>query len=164
VTRLHRSAGRTKPVIAGLALLATGSLSVVGLAMAPASNAGSLSGTLYKETGTKVATWLAANPSDSKASVIAAKVGSQPVAHWVSAYSPSTVQSEVTTYVNAANTAGQVPALVAYMITNRDCGGASAGGAPDLTSYQTWVTNFSKGLGTKSVIIVREPDSLALQT
>jgi endoglucanase len=159
-----RTKARTKSVLAGLTLLATGSLSVAGLALAPASSAGSLTGTLYKESGTKVANWLAANPTDYRASLISSKIGSQPTAHWLSSYSPSTVQSEVSTYVTAANNAGQVPQLVVYEIPNRDCGGASAGGAPDLTSYATWVSNFSKGLGTKTVIIALEPDSLALQT
>jgi endoglucanase len=164
VSRRLRSTGRTKPVIAGLALLATGSLSVVGLAMAPASSAGSLSGTLYKESSTKVSNWLASNGSDPRAALIASKIGSQPAARWFSAYSPSTVQSEVTGYVNAANSAGQIPQLVAYMIPKRDCGDLSAGGAPDISSYTTWVSNFSKGLGSKTVIVILEPDSLALQT
>jgi endoglucanase len=51
-----------------------------------------------------------------------------------------------------------------YGITNRDCGGASAGGAPDLTQYQTWIGNIAKGLGGQTVIIVLETDAIALQT
>jgi endoglucanase len=66
--------------------------------------------------------------------------------------------------VNGANAAGQVPVLSVYEIPNRDCGGASAGGAPDLNQYQTWVTNFSRGLGTRTVIVILETDALALQT
>ncbi len=51
-----------------------------------------------------------------------------------------------------------------YQITNRDCGGASAGGAPDLSQYQTWITNFSRGLGSQLVVIILETDSIALLT
>ena len=54
--------------------------------------------------------------------------------------------------------------LVAYEIPNRDCGGASAGGAPDLASYDSWVANFAAGLGSGASIIVLEPDSIALTT
>ena len=51
--------------------------------------------------------------------------------------------------------------LAVYEIPNRDCGGASAGGAPDLSSYDDWVHNFAAGLGSGQVIIVLEPDSVS---
>ncbi len=161
--RPHRFGTRPTALL-GIAVAASGALAVATLQFAPPSSAGTLSGNLYKESSTKVATWLAANPSDSRASVISSKIASQPTAHWLSSYSPSTVQSEVSTLTTAANAAGQIPVIAVYEIPNRDCGGASAGGAPDLTSYATWVSNFSKGLGSKTVIVVLEPDSLALQT
>jgi endoglucanase len=50
------------------------------------------------------------------------------------------------------------------MIPNRDCGGASAGGAPDLASYDAWVQKFAAGLGDEQVLVILEPDSLALIT
>jgi endoglucanase len=147
----------------GTVLACAGALAMVSAAVAPGASA-AISGSLFKETNTKVATWLNANKSDSRATTITNLIASQPAAHWVSDYNPSTVQSQVSTYIAAASTAGKVPQLVVYEIPNRDCGGASAGGAPDLNSYKTWVANFSKGLGTKTVIIALEPDSLALQT
>lgn len=52
--------------------------------------------------------------------------------------------------------------LVSYMIPNRDCGGASAGGAPDFSSYLDWVEDFSAGLGSDPVVVILEPDSIAL--
>jgi endoglucanase len=67
-------------------------------------------------------------------------------------------------YVGGANAVGQIPALTVYGIPNRDCGGASAGGAPDLTQYQTWITNIARGLGGQTVLLLLEPDSIALQT
>ena len=128
------------------------------------ASAGTLSGALYREPGTAVARWVAANPNDSRTAVIRDKVASQPASHWLSAFNIGTVQSEVTTYVNAANAVGQIPVLTLYGIPNRDCGGASAGGAADLTQYQTWVGNIARGLGGQTVIVILEPDSIALQT
>jgi endoglucanase len=128
------------------------------------ASAGTLSGTLYKDPNSAVVKWVAANSGDSRMPVIRDKIASQPAARWVANYNPSTVQSETSAYISAANSAGQIPLLSVYEIPNRDCGGASAGGAPDLGSYQSWVSNFAAGLGNQTVIIILETDSLALQT
>jgi endoglucanase len=128
------------------------------------ADAGTISGSLYRDPDTAVARWVAANPGDSRTAVIRDKIASQPAAHWVSSFNLSTVQSEVSTYVGGAEAAGQIPVLAVYGITDRDCGGASAGGAPDLTQYQTWIGDIARGLGSRTVIVVLEPDSIALQT
>ncbi|MGC4893682.1 glycoside hydrolase family 6 protein [Micromonospora sp. DT31] len=135
----------------------------VGLAVGGAS-AGTVSGSLYRDPSSAVVRWVAANPGDSRAAVIRDKIASQPQARWFANFNPSTVQSEVSGFVGAANAAQQIPVLSVYEITNRDCGGASAGGAPDLNQYQTWVSNFARGLGNQTVLIILETDSLALQT
>ncbi|MEU8244413.1 glycoside hydrolase family 6 protein [Actinoplanes missouriensis] len=96
--------------------------------------------------------------------VIRDRIASQPASHWLSNFNQSTIRSEVSGYVGAANAAGQIPVLTVYGITNRDCGGASSGGAPDLTQYQTWISNLAGGLGNRTVVIILEPDSIALQT
>jgi len=139
--------------IAAAAWLATGSAS-----------AGTLSGTLYRDPNSGAARWVAANPNDSRTPAIRDKIASQPAARWLANFNPSTVQSEVSAHINAANNANQVPVFSVYEITNRDCGGASAGGAPDLTQYQNWISLFSQALGTRLVIIILETDSLALTT
>jgi endoglucanase len=128
------------------------------------ASAGTLAGSLYREPNTQVSRWVAANPNDSRTPVISTNIASQPEAHWLSNFNTGTVQSEVASYVSGANSAGQIPVLSVYGITNRDCGGASAGGAPDLTQYQTWISNLAKGLGSQTVVIVLETDSIALQT
>ncbi len=128
------------------------------------ASAGVLSGSLYRDPNSGVVKWVAANPNDSRMPQIRDKIASQPAARWFSNYNPSTVQAEASAFVGAANAAGQVPVLSVYEITNRDCGGASAGGAPDLNQYQTWVSNFSRGLGSQLVVIILETDSIALQT
>ncbi|MFG2047387.1 glycoside hydrolase family 6 protein [Micromonospora sp. NPDC048935] len=148
---------------AGVAAVAGATAVGVCLAVGSAS-AGALSGSLYRDPSSAVIRWVAANPGDSRTAVIRDKIASQPQARWFANFNPSTVQSEVSGFVGAANAAQQIPVLAVYEITNRDCGGASAGGAPDLNQYQTWVSNFARGLGNQTVIIILETDSLALLT
>ncbi len=129
------------------------------------ANAGTLTGSFYREpSGTAVARWVAANPNDSRAAVIRDRIASQPATRWLSNFNVSTVESEVSGYVGAAVSAGRLPALTLYGIPNRDCGGASAGGAPDLATYQTWVNNIARGLAGRTTVVILEPDSLALLT
>ncbi|MET0423358.1 MAG: glycoside hydrolase family 6 protein, partial [Actinoplanes sp.] len=128
------------------------------------AQAGTLTGTLYRESDTPVSRWLAANPGDSRAAVIRDRVASQPASHWLSNFNLATIQAEVSDYVGAAAAVGQIPVLTAYGIPNRDCGGASAGGAPDLNQYQTWIGNIGRGLAGRTAVVILEPDSIALQT
>jgi len=154
---------RRRPAIVAAVLVAA--LISVGAWLATGSaSAGTLSGALYRDPNSAVVRWVAANPNDSRTPAIRDKIASQPAARWLANFNPSTIQSEVSTYIGAANSAGQVPVFSVYEITNRDCGGASAGGAPDLTQYQTWVSAFAQGLGNRLVIIILETDSLALTT
>ncbi|NES27890.1 cellobiohydrolase [Micromonospora terminaliae] len=155
--RRRRSAAISVAAIAGTA--AAGVCLAVG-----GASAGTVSGSLYRDPSSAVVRWVAANPGDSRAAVIRDKIASQPQARWFANFNPSTVQSEVSGFIGAANAAQQIPVLSVYEITNRDCGGASAGGAPDLNQYQTWVSNFARGLGNQTVLIILETDSLALQT
>jgi endoglucanase len=117
---------------------------------------------VYPNSG--VMKWDAANPGDSREPAIAAQIASQPQGIWFANYTPSTVQSDASAITSAAAAAGKTPVLVMYNIPNRDCGGASAGGAPDIASYKSYVQNFANGLGSHQVIVILEPDSLALQT
>jgi endoglucanase len=150
--------------------LATG-LAAAGIALSTQTTAGAAvqgslpTGTqLYKDPNSQVVRWAAANPGDSRQPVIARRIASQPQAIWFANYSPSTITNDVRTVTSAAASAGQVPVLAVYEIPNRDCGGASAGGAPDLASYDAWVRNFAAGLGSGQSIIILEPDSIALTT
>lgn len=154
---------RRRSVAASVAAVAGATVVGVCLAVGSAS-AGTLSGSLYRDPNSAVVRWVSANPGDSRAAVIRDKIASQPQARWFANFNPSTVQSEVSGFIGAANAVQQIPVLSVYEITNRDCGGASAGGAPDLNQYQTWVSNFARGLGSQTVIIILETDSLALQT
>ena len=128
------------------------------------ASAGTLSGTLYRDPNGAVMTWVANNPNDSRMPGIRDKIASQPSTRWMANFNISTVQAEVRAYINAANAINQVPQLSVYEITNRDCGGASAGGAPNLSQYQQWMQAFAPALGNRLVIIILETDSLALTT
>jgi endoglucanase len=153
--------GRRPALVAGAAAC----LAAAGIWLgAGQANAGSLSGNLYRDPNGASVQWVAANPSDSRMPQIRDRIASQPAAKWLSNFNLSTVASEVSTYVNAANAANQVPVLSVYGITNRDCGGASAGGAPNLTQYQQWISAFAPSLGSRAVVVILETDSIALQT
>ncbi|WP_231921565.1 glycoside hydrolase family 6 protein [Micromonospora auratinigra] len=146
-------------------MAAAAGATVAGVCLvAGGASAGTVSGSLYRDPSSAVVRWVAANPGDYRTAAIRDKIASQPQARWFANFNPSTVQSEVSGFVGAANAAQQIPVLSVYEITNRDCGGASAGGAPDLNQYQTWVSNFARGLGNQTVLIILETDSLALQT
>lgn len=156
-----------KAIALGLAagLAATGIVLATEITAGAAAQGSLPTGTqLYKDPNSQVVRWVAANSGDSRQPVIARRIASQPQAIWFSNYRPSTVTNDVRTVTAAAASAGQVPVLVAYQIPNRDCGGASAGGAPDLSSYDAWVRNFAAGLGSGQSIVILEPDSIALTT
>ena len=157
---------RTRSLLAGATAIAgaLATTAAVWIAGTGAADAGTISGTFYADPNSQVLRWLAANPNDSRAALIRERIGSQPQGRWFANYAPGTITSEVTTYVNGANAAGKIPIAVVYEIPNRDCGGASAGGAPDLNAYRSWVQSFAAGLGKSTAVVILEPDSLALQT
>jgi endoglucanase len=150
----------------GAAAVATvaAATSAVWLAGSGSASAGTITGTFYRDPNSQVLRWLAANPNDSRAAMIRDRIGSQPQGRWFANYNPGTITAEVSSYVNGANAANQIPLLIAYMIPNRDCGGASAGGAPDFNAYRSWAQSFAAGLGNRTALVLLEPDSVALIT
>ncbi|MEN3361069.1 MAG: endoglucanase [Mycobacteriales bacterium] len=154
----------SRAALAGAAavIAALGTVAWAGAARGAPTPLASLGG-LYVDPNSAVMRWVAANPNDSRMPMIRDRIASQPQAHWFANVNVATIQQDVASYVAGA-TDGSSPVLVAYGITNRDCGGASAGGAPNLTTYGTWIGNFARGVGSSPAIIILEPDSLALQT
>jgi endoglucanase len=126
-----------------------------------ASAAGSA---FYVDPATSAAKWAAANPGDSRAAVIRDRITTVPQARWYTTTNTSTVRAEVDSFVGAATAAGKIPILVVYNIPNRDCGGASGGGAPSHTAYRQWVDQVAAGLRGRPASIVLEPDVLPLMT
>jgi endoglucanase len=159
---------RPYPAIS-IAILAAVATVVAAVGIQSAAGAANATGSLaastrfYSDPGSAVKNWVAANSSDSREPAIASRIAGVPQGIWFSRYSPSTVTNDVRAIASAATVAGTVPVLVVYEIPNRDCGGASAGGAPDIASYDAYMNAFAAGLGAGQVVVILEPDSLALQ-
>ncbi|MDI5971100.1 glycoside hydrolase family 6 protein [Streptomyces sp. SL13] len=115
----------------------------------------------YVNPDSQVAQWVGANPGDSREPAIASRIASQPQATWFADYDPDTITSQVGAVTSAAAANGTTPVLVAYEIPDRDCGGLSSGGAPDVASYDSWMQGFAAGLGGGPVVVILEPDSLS---
>ncbi|MBA2946215.1 glycoside hydrolase family 6 protein [Streptomyces himalayensis] len=127
-----------------------------------AAAAPAVSARLYRHNDSQVLDWVRANRSDPRRPLIESRIADQPAAVWFADYTPSTITSRVRAVTSTAAASGRVPVVVPYAIPNRDCGGASQGGAPDLGAYDGWIDKFAAGLGSGEVIVVLEPDSLAL--
>ncbi|WP_308376746.1 glycoside hydrolase family 6 protein [Streptomyces sp. ISL-99] len=117
---------------------------------------------LYRHPESQVLDWVRANRDDPRHPLIKNRIADQPAAVWFAAYNPGAVTAQVRSVTSAAATAGRIPVLVPYAIPDRDCGGASQGGAPDLAAYDDWIGDFAAGLGGGEVIVILEPDSIAL--
>jgi endoglucanase len=118
----------------------------------------------YVDPETNAAKWVAANPGDSRAAVIRARIAEVPQARWFTTTNTSTVRGQVDAFVGAAAAAGKIPIMVVYDIPNRDCGGASSGGAPSHAAYRAWIDEVAAGLAGRPAAIVLEPDVLPLMT
>ncbi|MGW2048009.1 glycoside hydrolase family 6 protein [Streptomyces sp. NPDC001858] len=116
---------------------------------------------LYRHTESQILDWVRANPADPRADVIESRIASRPAAVWFADYAPDTVTARVRAVTAGAAAQGRVPVLVAYAIPERDCGGASEGGAPDVDAYADWIDRFAAGLGSGEAVVVLEPDSIA---
>ncbi|MEU7910337.1 glycoside hydrolase family 6 protein [Microbispora bryophytorum] len=144
------------------AVLTAVATAAVGATVLTSSAAQAADSAFYVDPTTNAAKWVAANPGDSKASVIRDRIAAVPQGRWFASYNPSTVRSQVDAYVGAAASAGKIPIMVVYEMPNRDCGGASAGGAPDHSSYRAWIDQVAAGLGGRPAYIILEPDALSI--
>lgn len=117
---------------------------------------------LYRHPESQVLDWVRDHRNDPRRPVIEAEIAARPAAVWFAEFSPSTIASRVRAVTSGAAGTGRVPVLVPYAVPDRDCGGASQGGAPDLGAYDGWIEAFARGLGSSEVIVILEPDSIAL--
>ncbi|MEU7577828.1 glycoside hydrolase family 6 protein [Streptomyces sp. NPDC041068] len=115
---------------------------------------------LYRYGDSQVIDWVRANRGDPRRPLIESRIARRPAAVWFADHSPSTITSRVRAVTRSAG--DRVPVLVPYAIPDRDCGGASKGGAPDLAAYDAWVERFAAGLGSGEVVVILEPDAIAL--
>ncbi|MFD3517573.1 glycoside hydrolase family 6 protein [Streptomyces sp. NPDC058657] len=120
-----------------------------------------VSGNLYLHPQSQVLDWVRANRGDPRHALIQSRIAAQPAAVWFAEYNPATITSRVRAVTAGAAAAGRVPVVVPYAIPERDCGGASQGGAPDFGSYDSWIKKFAAGLGSGEAVVILEPDSIA---
>jgi endoglucanase len=73
----------------------------------------------------------------------------------------SSIENDVSSYVNAADAAGKIPLVVLYQIPDRDCGGYSSGGLSTASDYRAWIDGAAAGLRGSNAWVVVEPDALA---
>jgi endoglucanase len=120
-----------------------------------------VSARLYRHPESQVLDWVRANPGDPLQDVIKSRIADHPAAVWFADFTPDTITSRVRAVTSGAAAQGRVPVVVPYAIPDRDCGGHSQGGAPDLGAYDAWIDRFAAGLGSGEVVVVLEPDSVA---
>ncbi|MFM9698691.1 glycoside hydrolase family 6 protein [Streptomyces europaeiscabiei] len=118
-------------------------------------------GALYRHPDSQVLDWVRDNPDDPRSTAIETGIADRPAAVWFTDPTPATTTSRVAAVASAGAARGQVPVLVAYAIPDRDCGGASQGGASTLDAYDAWIDAFAAGLGSDDVIVILEPDAIA---
>ncbi|WP_405603740.1 MULTISPECIES: glycoside hydrolase family 6 protein [unclassified Streptomyces] len=116
---------------------------------------------LYRHTDSQVLDWVRAHRSDPRRPLIESRIADRPAAVWFADFTPGTITSRVRAVTSTAAREGRVPVLVPYAIPERDCGGASEGGAPDIAAYDGWVRRFAAGLGSGEVVVILEPDALS---
>lgn len=120
-----------------------------------------VSPSLYRHPESQVLDWVRDHPDDPRTEVIESRIADQPAAVWFADFTPSTITSRVRAVTSGAAAQGRVPVVVPYAIPDRDCGGASEGGASDFAAYDGWIDNFAAGLGSGEVVVILEPDSIA---
>jgi endoglucanase len=118
----------------------------------------------YVDPQTKAARWVMANPDDGRMPVIRDRIASVAAGRWFTTTNTATVRAEVDAYVTSAASQGRTPILVVYNMPNRDCGGASSGGAPDHAAYRQWIDQLAAGVAGRAATIILEPDVLALMS
>lgn len=105
----------------------------------------------------QAAAWAADRPADAEA---LEHIAEQPQADWFGDWNDD-IESAVAERVRQIRAAGATPLLVAYNIPLRDCGQYSAGGASSADDYRAWISDFARGLGEGSAIVILEPDAAA---
>lgn len=89
-----------------------------------------------------------------------AKIAKQPQGVWFGDWN-SNPEADAAIVMKTAQAQGTVPIVVAYDMVNRDCGGASSGGAANAAAYETWVQGLALGIGSSKSVVILEPDALS---
>jgi endoglucanase len=108
---------------------------------------------LNSEGGAALGAYNAASGTDRE---LLAKVALNPAAFWLVGGDPGRAGGIVD------GGGERYTVLVVYNIPNRDCSGASAGGAGSAAEYQGWIDGVARSLQGKEAAVILEPDALAL--
>jgi endoglucanase len=160
---MHRRSVLTA-AIATAAMSVAAVATVVGVGLLRPHAAAAAESAFYVDPETQAARWVAANPNDSRTPVIRDRIANVAQARWFTTTNTSAVRGQVDAFVGAAAAAGKIPIMVVYNVPNRDCGGASSGGAPSHQAYRQWVDQVAAGLAGRPAYIILEPDVLALMS
>ncbi|GAA2858260.1 glycoside hydrolase family 6 protein [Nonomuraea rubra] len=120
-------------------LVTAAAMAAAGAVVMSTPSAQAADSAFYVDPQTNAAKWVAATRTTARTPVIRDRIAAVPQGRWFATYDPSTVRSQVDAYVGAAAAAGKIPIMAVYAMPNRDCGGPSAGGAPDHTAYRAWI-------------------------
>lgn len=88
-------------------------------------------------------------------------IAASPQADWFGGWS-GPIRVAVTRRLDQIEAQLALPVFVAYNVPGRDCAGYSSGGANTADEYRAWIDDFATGLGEHRVVLILEPDSLAL--
>ncbi|WP_112134879.1 glycoside hydrolase family 6 protein [Glycomyces dulcitolivorans] len=116
---------------------------------------------LWTNPNTQAARWVAQNPNDSRTAMIRDRIAETPAGTWFTQTSPTGgIAAQVSAVVDGAAAAGAAPIMVVYNIPNRDCGGASGGGASSHSVYRGWIDQIAAQIDGPAYIVL-EPDVIA---
>jgi len=154
---------RLAAIVAGAATAVVAALSA-GFLLSPNAGAQDVSAqaqALWTNPNTAAARWVAQNPGDSRANMIRDRIAETPAGTWFTQTNPTGgIASQVSAVVDGAAAAGAAPIMVVYNIPNRDCGGASGGGASSHEVYRGWIDQIAAQIDGPAYIIL-EPDVIA---
>jgi endoglucanase len=97
--------------------------------------------------------WYPTRPADA---LQMEKIAAQPQAKWLGSWL-SDPSNEISKTLAAAAQQNSMPVLVAYNITNLDCG---SGGAASADAYRNWISRFAAAVGNARAVVILEPDAL----
>lgn len=151
---IRDAASRTRML--GLALLLIVALAACDDPTGPLPRSNPLAGVeLYvpypSSASRQVELWRETRPADAAA---IERIAREPRGVWLADPDPG---PQIRATLDAAETEGTVPVLVAYFIPRRDC---TSAGATDADTYRSWVRDVAAALRGRPIVIL-EPDALA---
>ena len=168
-----RSSTRTARTGKSVLALAAAAAVVLGLCAAPAAAHGSApsartlgpSTRFYTDAGSEAVRQAVTDlrAGDLKDAATMAALASWPQAQWFDGTATPQQTTRAMAVLEAkAALQRQVPVAVAYDIPGRDCSQYSAGGAATSADYVAWIDALATGIGSRTTVVILEPDSLAL--